>query len=69
MRLGFSDFWPDFDDEDNWLVDLLRQRYDIRIQCAPDLLVYSCYGTAYRRYDCRRLLLNWENRGLEFLRM
>ena len=66
MCVDFSDFWPGFDKHDNCFVDLLSRRYELQVQPSPDLLIYSCYGSDFRHYNCRRVLIMWENRGWGF---
>lgn len=55
IKLDFSDFWPGFDKEDNYFVNLLREHYDIQITGKPDFLIYSNFGQEYRKYRCIRI--------------
>lgn len=66
LRLDFSDFWPGFDKADNWLTHTLEHRFDVELCDDPDVVVFSCYGSDFRKYDCTRVLLSWENRGWGF---
>lgn len=66
LRLDFSDFWPGFDKADNWLTNTLLRRFDVEVCDDPDILLFSCYGSDFRNYDCTRVLLSWENRGWGF---
>ena len=69
LRIQYTDFWPGFEPHDNFLSQLLSERFDLEISSDPDLLIYSCYGyrnAAFRDYDCLRLLVSWENRSWGF---
>jgi hypothetical protein len=68
IRLGYSDFWSGFDPADNWWSRTLSRRFDVEISDRPELLLFSCFGNEWRRYDCTRLYIGWENRGWGFSR-
>ena len=66
LKLAFSDMWAGFDSNHNWWLRTLSTRFEIELTDEPDLLLYSCYGQDWRRFDCTRLFVNWENRGWGF---
>lgn len=66
LRLNFADFYPGFDPYQNYFYEVLSTRYDVDISTNPELLVYSCYGTGYRQYTCKRVFVCWENRSTNF---
>ena len=55
IKLDFADFWPGFDKEDNYFVNLLSPHYDVRIVNDPEFVVYSNFGKEYRKYRCVRV--------------
>jgi hypothetical protein len=67
LRVHFTDFWPGFDPQDNWMANVLRREFDLVVTPDdPDVVIYSCYGRTYQDYRCRRVFLSWENRGWGF---
>ena len=69
IRLGFRDFWRDFDPLDNYFIDLLSADYDIEV-CElsekPDFLIYSCFGEEFRKYPGIRIFFYRRERASEF---
>jgi hypothetical protein len=62
IKLFFTDFWPVFDPEDNYFIDLLSPEFDIELdEENPDFLIYSVFGTRFHRYDCVRIFYTGEN--------
>ncbi|MDI6774068.1 MAG: glycosyltransferase family 10 [Verrucomicrobiota bacterium] len=60
IKLNFSDFWPGFDKRDNYFVRLLSPRYDLAIGEQPDYLIYSTFGTEYRKHRGIRIFYTGE---------
>lgn len=50
-----------FDPEDNFIINVLRKRYDVIISENPDYLVYSVHSTDYMNYNCVRIFYTAEN--------
>ena len=61
LKINFSDFWSDFNKEDNLFINLLRQKYDVIISNKPDILIYSVYSKFFYKYNCIRILFTAEN--------
>lgn len=61
IKVNFKDFWPSFNSEDNFIIDLLKKYYDVLISDQPDYLFYSCFGSEYLNYDCIRIFYTGEN--------
>lgn len=69
LKIDYVDFWPNFDKDHNFIGELLASHFDLEISSDPELVVFSCYGGSspnFRRFDCLRLLISWENRGWGF---
>jgi len=66
IRLGFSDFWPDFNPHDNYFTQLLRNKYEVVVTGQPDFLIYSCFGQQFRRHHGWRIFYTGENRRPDF---
>lgn len=61
IKIGFSDFWPGFDPENNYFTKLLSQKYELEVCDQPDFLFHSVYSLDYLNYDCIRILYTAEN--------
>jgi hypothetical protein len=63
IKVRYVDFWPDSETcpiRRN-LHALLSRDFDLELSEQPDFLFYSCFGRAYRRYDCIRIFYSGEN--------
>lgn len=66
VRVAFTDFWPGFDPDSDWLVRVLQTRFDLSVTDEPgeaDIVISSCFGVEHLRYNCTRLFVCWENRA------
>ena len=66
LRVAFTDFWPGFDPNTDWLVGVLRTRFDLSVTDRPgeaDLVISSCFGDEHLRFDCTRVFVCWENQA------
>lgn len=62
VKIFFTDFWGDFDFEDNIFVNVLKDKYEIEITDRnPDILFYSVFGWEFRKYNCLRVFFTGEN--------
>lgn len=61
LRLAFCDFWPGFDPESNYFVDLLSQNWAVEISADPDVLIFSVFGKAHRSFKCLKIQYIGEN--------
>lgn len=61
IKIAFSDFWKDFEPQDNWFFRFLSEHFDIEVSNSPDFLIYSCGGHAYRDFDGIRIFFAGEN--------
>ena len=61
IKINFTDFWPDLNKTNNYFYNLLSEQYTILIDENPDLLFYSCFGTDYLNYKCKRIYYTGEN--------
>jgi len=61
LKINFSDFWGDFNKEDNLVINTLRQKYEVEISDKPDILFYSVYSKIFYKYNCIRILFTGEN--------
>ncbi|MFP4528180.1 MAG: glycosyltransferase family 10 domain-containing protein [Candidatus Kapaibacterium sp.] len=69
IKLFFTDFWPVFNIEDNYFLDVLSPEFDIELdEKNPDFLIYSVFGTSFYRYNCIRIFYTGENIRPDFTR-
>lgn len=62
IRVKFCSFWEDFNIEDNFLLDVLKQKYNIEFSENPDFLFYSIFGSDFKSYDnCVKIFYTEEN--------
>lgn len=66
LRINFTDMWGyeqyQFNAHDNYFTDLLSLKYDIEITSdKPDLLIYSVFGSDFKKYDCKKVFFTGEN--------
>lgn len=70
LSIKFVDFWPGFDENSNFFVDFLSQRYDLKfVRNNPELLIYSCFGDSHKKYcglECAKIFLTGENATPDF---
>jgi len=65
IRIKFTDFWPTFAKQRGWqdkyFLNLLRTRFDLIDSEEPDVLMYSCFGSEHRKYNCFKIFYTGEN--------
>ena len=58
IKIDIVDFYKGFDKNDNWIVRILRKKYDIEISDKPDFLFYSCFSNEFEKYhDCVKIFI------------
>ena len=61
IRVWFTGFWPDFNPERNYFINLLRQGYNVELSEKPDFVIYSVLERRIRRFQCPRIFYSGEN--------
>lgn len=66
LKIGFSDMWGyenyQFNSHDNYFTDLFSLIYDVEVTNEnPDILIYSVFGTDYKKYNCKKIFFTGEN--------
>ena len=54
-------FWGAFDPRDNFILDLLKKRYQVELSDEPEYLFYSTSTEDFLDYDCVRIFYTGEN--------
>jgi hypothetical protein len=60
IRIGFTDFWPEFDKSDNYFTRLLAESFDVEVTESPDFLIFSNWGWNHTRFKCIRIFYTGE---------
>lgn len=66
MKVKFVDFWPGFDPTDNFLLAHLNDLGEFTIDDEPDVVFFSCYGVAHRKFSKPRIFYSAENQRPDF---
>jgi alpha(1,3/1,4) fucosyltransferase len=66
IKIKFSDFWGDYDTNDNYFTILLSERFEVEISKKPDFLIHSTFGKSYLKYNCFRICYTGENTRADF---
>ena len=66
IRLKFTDFSKNFDEENNYFTKLLRTKYNIEFSMDPDFVIHSVYGYNYLKYKSIRILFTGESNTPDF---
>lgn len=62
VRIDFVDFWDNFEIEDFYIYDILKEKYEVIIDSKnPDYIFYSCFGYKHLKYDCIKIFYTGEN--------
>ncbi len=61
VKIKFTDFWPGFSPSGNYFFQLLSQDYKVELSESPDMIIYSCFGNDFEKYDCIKVFYTGEN--------
>ncbi len=61
IKLKFVDCGEGFDENNNFFIDILNEKYDVRIVEDPDYIIYSVWGMEHLKYNCIRIFYTLEN--------
>lgn len=66
IRIGFSDFWDNFDERNNLFYQLLSKHYIVTLSEQPDYLFCSVFGNKHLDYNCIKIFYTGENQAPDF---
>lgn len=61
IKIKFTGFWPEFNENNNFIINLLRNQYRVVLSENPQYLFSSCFSDDYLDYDCIRIFYTGEN--------
>lgn len=61
LKIKFVDFWGGFNSNSNFIIDVLKLKYDVILAEDPDYLFFSCFGSSHLSYKCVKILFIGEN--------
>ncbi len=68
IRIDFCDVGATFNKADNYLGNILKERFDVEICDQPDFLIYACGGDSHRLHSGVRIFLSVESDIPDFRR-
>lgn len=64
LRVAFLDFWPDFQQDENIFLPILKKYFDVEVTSNnPDVIIHSIFGGMKEtpNYKCKKILFLGEN--------
>lgn len=61
IRVDFCNFWPNFSKTDNFVFNVLSERFDVKLCDQPDFLIYNCYGHTHRLHSGVKIFFSSES--------
>jgi len=61
LKIWFSDFWADFNPQNNFFYNLLSTRYKLELDEHADVLVCSRFGRKWETFTGKKILFTGEN--------
>lgn len=61
IKIKFTGFWPEFNENDNFIINVLKRKYEVVLSDNPDYVISSCFSNEYLDYDCIRIFYTGEN--------
>lgn len=66
IKINFSDFGSYLDPQNNFIINTLRERFDVELSDNPDYLFFSVFGYSHLKYDCIKIMYTGENIAPDF---
>lgn len=61
IKIKFSGMGGNFDENNNFIINILRKRFEVEISDKPDYLIFSVNSKDYLNYNCVRIFYTAEN--------
>lgn len=66
IKIQFTDFWDVFNPNDNFIMDALKEHFEVEISDEPDFVFCSIFGRKHLKYDCAKIYYTGENISPDF---
>lgn len=66
IAIKFSGMGGNFDPNNNFIINILRKHFDVKLSDKPDFLIYSVNSRDYLKYECVRIFYTSENLTPDF---
>ena len=66
IKIKFSGMTGSFDQNNNFITNILKKHYEIEFSDEPDYLIYSVNSMDYLKYNCVRIYYTPENLTPDF---
>lgn len=66
IKVQFTDFWDVFNPNDNFIMDAIKEHFDVEISDTPDFVFCSIFGRKHLKYDCAKIYYTGENIAPDF---
>lgn len=61
LKIKFVDFYGGFNPYDNFIINILKENYEVIVTDSPDYLFFSVFGYSHLKYDCIKIMFVGEN--------
>ncbi len=61
IKVKFTGFWSGFQEDDNFILNILSRDFHVILSEDPDYLFYSVFNDDFIKYDCVRIFITGEN--------
>lgn len=61
VKINYSDFWDDFDPENNFINDAISRHFRVELSNDPDFVFCSNFGNRHLKYNCVKIYYTGEN--------
>lgn len=61
LKIKFVDFYGGFNPYDNFIINILKENYEVIVTDSPDYLFFSVFGYSHLKYNCVKIMFVGEN--------
>lgn len=61
IKVKFIDFWKNFDENNNFIINILKKKYMVEISDEPEYLFFSGFNSSIYKYNCIKIFFAFEN--------
>ena len=66
IKIGFKNLYPLFNPEDNYITNILKEKYNVEICDNPDYLFYGCFGMDHVDFEGIKIFITGEDISPDF---